>query len=224
MPKLPPAPPFARTLAAPDVRLPQEVQGLASSVRHGRRFLVAQVRGHRRDRPGLGVLVQADVLRVGSQGDARRREDPVALPERPDLLAHRVDVTGELLPEHTSSRSADAERQPHGHPDPGGEVKSPQLTIGRAHRRGADPEPAPRCPSERLQHVPELENIRWSVVRADDCSHGSPVRAFAALVGWEDRSRPYVTATTTLPRLCPLSTTYAPRRCRPEHRCGRSQA
>jgi hypothetical protein len=32
------------------------------------------------------------------------------------------------------------------------------------------------------------------------------MRQVDALVRWEDRSRPYVTATTTLPRLCPLST------------------
>ncbi len=93
---------------------------LASSAGNGRSLRVVQVRRHPRDRPGLGVLAQADVLRVGSQGDARRREDPVAILERPDLLAYRVDVTGELLPEHTSSGSADAERQPHGHSDPKG--------------------------------------------------------------------------------------------------------
>src|SRR5450756_1663513 len=81
-------------LSAPDVPLPQELQGLASPVGYGRGLLVAQVRRHRRDRPGLGVLAQADVLRVGSQPDARRREDPVTRPERPDILAHRLDVTG----------------------------------------------------------------------------------------------------------------------------------
>ena len=165
MPKLPPAP-LTRTLCPlRTFALPQELQGLAAPVGYGRSLLVAQVRRHRRDRPGLGVLAQADVLRVGSQPDARRREDPVALPERPDIFAYRLDVTGKLLPEHGLPRSADAERQPHGQPDPGGEVESPQLAIGRAHRRGADSNQHFVVLRNGLRHVPELKDIRWSVDR-----------------------------------------------------------
>ncbi len=94
------------SLPAPDLPLAQERQCLASPVGYGRSVLVAQVRRHRRDRPGLGVLAQTDVLRVGSQPDARRREDTVTRRERPHVVAHRLDVTGELLPEHRTSRPA----------------------------------------------------------------------------------------------------------------------
>ena len=96
-------------------------------------------------------------------------------------LAYRLDVTGELLPEHGLSRSADAERQPHGHPDPGGEVESPQLAIGRAHRRGADSNQHLVVLRNGLRHVPELKDIRWSVVRAHDCSHAAGLRFVRSL-------------------------------------------
>jgi len=92
---------------------------LSWTSRSGRSLLVSQVRRHRGDRACPGVLAQADVLRVGSQPDARRGEDPVALPERGDVLACPVDVPGALPPEHGLSWPADAERQPNRHPDPG---------------------------------------------------------------------------------------------------------
>lgn len=165
-------------LSAPDVPLAQELEGPASPVGDGRSLLVAQDRGHRRDRPGLGVLAQADVLRMGSQANASCREDPVALPERPDVLAYRIDVTGELLPEHGLSWSADAERQPldiasaqavgglagepdrppvRGVEDDIGRNEAPPVPgdlgalAGEAHERRAHPDPDPPA-DERRRH------------------------------------------------------------------------
>ena len=175
MPKLPPAPLTRTRLSAPDVPLAQELEGLAPSVGHGRGLLVVQVRRHRRDRPGMGVLAQTNVLGVGSQSDARRREDPVTLRERPDILAHRFDVAGELLSKQRSSRPEDAESQAHGQPDPGGEVESPQLAIRSAHRSGTDSDKHLVVLRNGLGHVPELEDIRRSISRTHHCLHGSPV-------------------------------------------------
>ncbi len=160
-------------LSAPEIRLPQELQCLASPVGDGRRLFVPEVRGHRRDRTGLGALAQADVLRVGPQADARRREDTVALPERRHVPADRIHVAGKLLSEHAPSRPEEAEPQPHRQPDPGGEVKSPQLAVGRADRRGADSDQHLVALRYRLAHVPESKDTRRSVARADDRLHGS---------------------------------------------------
>src|SRR5665811_2339658 len=70
--------------------------------------------------------------------------------------------------------------------NPKGEVESPQLAIGRADRRGADSNQHLVVLRNGLQHVFELKNIRWSVVCAHYCSHGSPARAFAVV-----RIRPF---------------------------------
>jgi len=163
-------------LSAEDVRLAQELQGLASPVGHGRGLLEADVRRHRRDRPGLRVLAQAEVPGMRAEADARRREDPVTGLERHHPATDRLDVAGKLLPEHGLSRPADAEGQADRQPDPGGEVESPQLAVGRPDRRGADPDQDLVIPGDRLGHVPERQDVRRSVGGAHDRSHGSPVR------------------------------------------------
>ena len=88
-----------------------------------------------------------------------RREDPVVLPERPDLRAHSIDVTGELLPEHASSRPEDPEAESHREPDPRGEDEPPQLAIGRADRRGADPDQHFVVLRDGLRHIPEPKDL-----------------------------------------------------------------
>src|SRR5450631_3916413 len=77
---------------------------------------------------------------------------------RPDIFAHRLDVTGKLLPEHGLSWSAAAERQPNRHPNPGGEAESPPLAIGCADRRGADSNQHVVVLRNGLHHVSELKN------------------------------------------------------------------
>ena len=149
--------PLARLHAA---LLPHCLEGRDGGRRQRRRLLEGQTRRLR----GAPVHPDGGVLGEGAVAGA---EHLVALPERGDLLPHRLHDARHVHPDHRVAGLTDPEGETAQVGQPGHDVPHTAVDPGR-------PYPYQHLPrlDRRLLHVPELEGLGRAVGAPQDRLHG----------------------------------------------------